>query len=725
MATLVFSAIGTLVGGPIGGAIGALAGQAVDRVVMGSPGREGPRLKELAITTSSYGAAIPRIYGRVRAPGSIIWATDLVEGSDTSGGGKGSASVTTYSYSISFAVALASCPIRNVGRIWADGTLLRGADGDLKVGGHMRFYDGHGDQPPDPLIASAHPNAPAFRHTAYVVFEDLQLAEFGNRIPALTFEVIGSDGEVTLTQLLEASSEPVDAERALPGLVGFTCEGGSLSDMLDTIGSVYPLTADAGDGPIRLMAGDVVPAEIPLLPAPVAADDGESFGALSGTRRQREAGAGEVPDVLRYYDIDRDYQAGLQRADGRARPGQGQGIEFPGSLSATTARSLINAAAERASWAKETIAWRMAELDTSLAPGAVVRVPDQPGNWRIDGWEWREHGVELELRRLPRGPARQPAADAGTVVSAPDIAIVPTMLHAFELPWDGAGNGSTPRIYAAASTRSAGWKGAALYAAHGGALTPLGPSGSRRSIIGTLVTNVPSSSAHLIDRSSIVVELLADDFSLASTTVEALAGGANRALIGGEVLQFLRAEALGSRKWRLSGLLRGRGGTESAAQAGHPPGALFIVLDGATTLLDANLVGAAQEIVALGLGDAEPVSASLANQGLTTRPLAPVHPSVRFLPNGSLELGWTRRARGAWLWPDEVEVALGEEAEAYLVGVGPVDAPPLHWNVTAPELTLSPATLASLEAQHSGKPLWVRQVGSFAMSAPLLLTTIA
>ncbi|HTM95937.1 MAG TPA: phage tail protein, partial [Croceibacterium sp.] len=677
-----------------------------------------------AISTSSYGSAIPRPYGRLRMPGSIIWATDMVEDKDTEGGGKGGPSLTTYSYSVSCAVALASRPIGGIGRIWADGNLLRGAGGDLKVGGTMRFYDGHGDQEADPLIASAQAGAPAFRHTAYVVFENLQLAEFGNRIPALTFEILADDGEVTLAQLVEALPEPVVAERVLPALTGFAYEGGSLADMLTTVGTVYPLAADAGGEALRLTDADAAPEDAPLLPAPVAADDGESFGALSGTSRQRESGPADVPDVLRYYDVDRDFQAGLQRADGRARAGRGRGIEFPGSLAAADARALVNAAAERAGWARETIAWRTAELDPALTPGAIVRIPERPGNWRIDGWEWRERGVELELRRLPRGPARRPAADPGTVARPSDLLAAPTVLQAFELPWNGIGSASTPRVYAAASAASGGWKGAALYASHGGALTPLGPSGSRRNIVGTIIAAAPPSTAHLIDRASITVELLADDFALSSTTVEGLAGGANRALVGGEVIQFLHVEALDGRQWRLTGLLRGRGGTEAAAQAGHLSGAPFVLLDGTATLLDAALVGPAQEIVALGLRDGAPVASSIANPGLTLRPLTPVHPRSRILADGSLELSWIRRARGAWGWTDEVETPLGEESETYLAGVGPIDAPPLRWNIAVATLTLPPAMLTILHAEHSGAPLWVRQVGSFALSPPLLLTTI-
>ena len=60
MATLVLTAVGGAVGGPIGAAVGAAIGQYADREVLFRPkGREGPRLTELALQTSSYGTAIP------------------------------------------------------------------------------------------------------------------------------------------------------------------------------------------------------------------------------------------------------------------------------------------------------------------------------------------------------------------------------------------------------------------------------------------------------------------------------------------------------------------------------------------------------------------------------------------------------------------------------------------------------------------------------------------
>lgn len=727
MATLVLSAVGTLVGGPIGGALGALAGQQLDRAIIGSPRREGPRLKELAVTTSSYGTPIARLHGRMRAPGSVIWATELAESSETSGG-KGQPSVTAYSYSASFAVALSSRPIRDVGRIWADGNLLRGAAGDLKVGGTMRLYRGHGDHQPDPLIAADRgADCPAFRHTAYAVFEDLQLADFGNRIPALSFEVIADDGEVTLAQLLAPLPDPVDVMRSLPGLQGFSLEGGPMAETLAMLGALWPVSADAGGDRLTLRAADEIPSEPPLLPPPAVSPEGEGFGRISGTRSARLTGDAPIPDALRYHDVERDYLAGLQRADGRARPGRGIVTELAGALAAGDARALANAAAERAGWARESMSWRLPQLDPDLRPGMVVRAPGYPGNWRIEQWEWNEDGVELELVRLPRGPARQPVADAGQLLPPPDLIATPTVLEAFELPWDGIGAEGRPAIFAAVSSAGAGWRGAALYADHGGVLTPLGGSGTRRGIIGHAAEAIPPSPALLLEReASILLQLVSQDFALASVTAEALANGANRAVLGGEIIQFAQASHLGGGLWRIAGLLRGRGGTERQAQAGHATGARFVLLDGTPLALDPARLGPADAtaITAIGRGDHIPAASAIANPGITLRPLAPVHPRARDLADGSLALGWTRRARGAWIWPDEIETPLVEPVEAWRVGLGPVAAPLLVWELALPALTIGAAEYASLRANYPGAEIWVRQAGGHALSDPLLLATL-
>ncbi len=209
MATIVLTAVGSALGGPIGAAVGAAIGSAVDAKLFAPKARQGPRLGSLAVQGSSYGAAIPKLFGTMRVAGTVIWSTDLQERRSSSSGGKGRPKTVNYSYSASFAVALSGRRIRGVRRIWADGKLLRGAAGDWKAETKFRLHLGGEDQPVDPLIASAEglSSTPAYRGLAYAVFENLQLADYGNRIPSLSFEVEADAGSVSIARVAEVLSE--------------------------------------------------------------------------------------------------------------------------------------------------------------------------------------------------------------------------------------------------------------------------------------------------------------------------------------------------------------------------------------------------------------------------------------------------------------------------------------------------------------------------------------
>ncbi|WP_374422704.1 glycoside hydrolase TIM-barrel-like domain-containing protein [Paracoccus sp. (in: a-proteobacteria)] len=232
MATLVLGAVGSAIGGAFGGAIlgfsgaaiggfiGSTIGSVVDSWIVSSlaPAQkiEGQRLDSLRITSATEGAIIPRLYGRMRIGGNIIWATDFREETKTTtqgggkGGGGGKVRTTEYLYYASFAVALCEGPITGIGRIWADGKPL-----DM-TGITWRWYPGSETQTADPFIAAkmGAANTPAYRGTAYVVFEELPLATYGNRLPQLSFEVFRpladpdtAEGLVKAVTMIPASGE--------------------------------------------------------------------------------------------------------------------------------------------------------------------------------------------------------------------------------------------------------------------------------------------------------------------------------------------------------------------------------------------------------------------------------------------------------------------------------------------------------------------------------------
>ena len=236
MATVVLSAVGAAVGSSFGGAvfglsgmvigraIGGTLGQVIDQRLMGGSGGsqtiEGPRIERLRVTGASEGSPVPLVWGRVRLGGQVIWSSDFLERRRTSGGGGGGKNrpprprVTEYSYSISLAVALCEGPILGIGRIWADGREIAPADLSL------RLYTGSDDQLPDPLIETIEGagRVPAYRGIAYVVIEDLELGEYGNRVPQLSFEVIRGVANDTA----QGFAEHVQAVALMPGSGDFT-----------------------------------------------------------------------------------------------------------------------------------------------------------------------------------------------------------------------------------------------------------------------------------------------------------------------------------------------------------------------------------------------------------------------------------------------------------------------------------------------------------------------
>lgn len=162
MASIILGAAGSAVGGGlgsalIGSAVGRALGSTLDSAIFGSGGvtREGPRLEELSVQTSTYGKMIPQIYGNARVAGNIIWARPMKEVSETTetsvggkGGGGTTSSTTSYSYSISVAIAICEGEIDELLRIWADSKLL-----DLSQGTY-RIYKGSETQLPDSYIES-------------------------------------------------------------------------------------------------------------------------------------------------------------------------------------------------------------------------------------------------------------------------------------------------------------------------------------------------------------------------------------------------------------------------------------------------------------------------------------------------------------------------------------------------------------------------------------------
>ena len=221
------SSAGQLIGGGVGGIAGffsagpagAKYGAQIGTMLGGiidppkGPDVKGPRLDDLSVQTSTYGAVIPRTYGTTTVFGNIFWLEnnqikEIAKKKKSGGKGGGSkTTTTTYSYFATFALGLCEGPIVAIRRIWIGGKLLYDAgttdQGAMRVSNQtstlFTLYTGTDTQTADPRMQATLGvgNVPGYRGLAYMVFNDLPLADYGNTLMGAQIKVeVVSSGSI-------------------------------------------------------------------------------------------------------------------------------------------------------------------------------------------------------------------------------------------------------------------------------------------------------------------------------------------------------------------------------------------------------------------------------------------------------------------------------------------------------------------------------------------------
>lgn len=214
----IFSTLGGMLGGHFGGGIlstvGRFAGSRLGTYLEQSI--EEPEefyrfhrhLDKLYLESSAAGHPIPLAFGRVKLSGHMIWALPLKEimneavevrkfrASDLP---RTVVHDNSYTYYATFALAICAGEITEISRVWAGGELV-----DISKYSFC-LYRGAKDQMPDPIIEAAQGvgKTPGFRDLAYIVFENLPLEEFGNRVPNFSFEILRKTGTLGVEEMIQ------------------------------------------------------------------------------------------------------------------------------------------------------------------------------------------------------------------------------------------------------------------------------------------------------------------------------------------------------------------------------------------------------------------------------------------------------------------------------------------------------------------------------------------
>lgn len=408
------------------------------------------------------------------------------------------------------------------------------------------------------------------------------------------------------------------------------------------------------------------------------ADDGSTTEILPLTVNNELELPGQL--ALTYSNIDGDWQTDTQYSP-RVNPGQDstEVVQVPLGFTAAEAKIIVEAR-----MLDRYVALRSSEIALSLAyskyvPTDVITVVGKDGSryrFRIDKRTDTANRLVMSLVLDDATVFTQLGlTTGGTDEQSIVLAIPDTVLYLMDAPLLGD-IFDMPGIYVAVKGERADWTQAGIYHSLDDVSFSLDQTMSTEAVAGVCTDTLQDWTGGKVfdEMSSVTVNV--DRGELSSVTRAQLLNdqSLNLAMVGSEVLQFRSAELLSAGLYKLTGLLRGRRGTDWA-MVDHDPSQDFVLLTSDTVrffpLSNSDLartryykgVTAGQSLSAV-------ESEAITPLGVALKPFSPVHVAVD-REGAEPVVSWIRRTRLATRVGGALpqSIPLGEASEAYEVDV--------------------------------------------------------
>lgn len=627
MADIAFGVVGGIIGSFFGNwQLGFSLGTALGGLLFPpSAGEVEVGKSDVRIQSSSYGTPIALVYGTDRTTGTIVWGTDPREVVSTSGGGKGKPKIRNYKYFVTFAVQVCEGPIQKINRIWANSKVIYESPNETgyvranPVENHgddakwakflniddVRIYLGDDDQPIDPAIEAVMgtSNTPAYRNRVLVVFEDFPMTPFGNSLPNLEFEIQTEAGTsvISLRDMLDDIAERCkipSTKRDFSALASIDVDGCTINsrteakNIFESAQKAYFFDLVEYDSKLRALLCSAQ-SEQSFDEAILGADVDVARGQQFELTRIQEVDIPKQVNVT-YKTAALDFQFFAQnaiRVDGSLD--EPETLQLPFVLGEVAAKKIAIVSLHLKDIRRTAYVLYYPLCGLKYSPGDVITPTlEGIGPTRLKIMEnyldffgtIQSLAVEEDLRIYTQaadpttvdypnqgvdgtGDAYFRIGDTGPVLD--EYSDYPTLLYAGAgdgTPWPGADVKVTGKIRSSAGN----WVTTTAELAV-------------KAVIGTVVAPLPdipeedtTDYYNLIQSVDIYVDLITGT-SLSSATYSELMQGANLALWGKELIQFMTATSLGGPSWKLSGILRARRSTQWALD--HVVDEQFVLID--------------------------------------------------------------------------------------------------------------------------------------------------
>lgn len=394
-----------------------------------------------------------------------------------------------------------------------------------------------------------------------------------------------------------------------------------------------------------------------------------------------------------YADWDSDYQTSAELVQRQATPSVNRvATELPIAMSATQAARIADVWMYQA-WSERTqLAFKVGPEHMLLEPTDVVTVQTAGRSYKARITSKTDDRGVIDIAAVVDGGRYTSSATGSSnfgsqtsvatlantlafFINAPIVsdadndggfyaALLPEAVLANNIRWGGA------TLLAGETTGAAPTRTVASVAAPPATVAVVKRAGPLARAIG----RIDQSGSILVRTNQTLLSSISRDELFNHSNLFAVVYGQNAVAV--ELLQFQYAEEVGEFTYELTGLLRGRFGTESGALVQIPEGAFLVQIDPRVGVLRVpgvpQTIGRALTYKAVTTGqsieDAEPLAFASTGHGL--RPYAPVRVHA-WRVGYDWHIRWVRRSRIDGGWREGVDAPLGEAQELYSVRIEP------------------------------------------------------
>lgn len=409
-----------------------------------------------------------------------------------------------------------------------------------------------------------------------------------------------------------------------------------------------------------------------------AHEDGSNYPDPLDTSRAQDL---ELPLELSvlYINPDADYQQGVQISKRQTSSGVSTlSVSLPIVFSDTKAKQVADVL-HYLSWIERTVyKLELSRKWSKLEPTDVIQVEynDTTFLMRIVSKNESASGIiSLECVAEDSSVYTQSGLGASSSPSVTQVIKVPvqTVIYLLDLPALRTED-DNPGIYVAAAGLRPGWTGCTLFKSSDNGTTYTETiSLTEEAILGNATTVLGNYwGGNTVDElNTVTIKMLSG--SLSSIDNPTMLNGGNFALLGNELIHFRSAELIATNTYKLSGLLRGRRGTERG-QNTHSIGERFILINTLTWYrlpLELGDIGIQRlfKAVSFNTSVSQTASVPFTPAGVALECLPPVHVGAGRSASEDIIISFIRRDRLDPSWRDFVDTYMSETSESYEIDI--------------------------------------------------------